>query len=200
MGQRLSREHALRLWQEYREGEIVALGEILDGYYPDLYGWGHRFSPDQEVVKDCIQETFLTLWKKQQTIGAVDNVLAYLMVMLKRRILYEKSKQTGTMDLSLVDTYEFLVEFAPDFRLIQEEHEVYQLQQVAKVINQLPARQKELVYLRFYKNLSFEQIAEIMQLGRQSVYNLFQKSLKSMRKHWSYGFTTIWLIQFILHG
>ena len=69
--------------------------------------------------------------------------------------------------------------------LIDEEHEVYQLRKLEQVMNQLPARQKELIYLRFHQNLSFEQIAEIMQLGRQSVYNLLQKSLLSLRRHWA---------------
>ena len=106
-------------------------------------------------------------------------------MVLKSRMLRELSKKERKLHVSLTDDYAFSVEFSADLRLIDEEHEVYQLRKLEQVMNQLPARQKELIYLRFHQNLSFEQIAEIMQLGRQSVYNLLQKSLLSLRRHWA---------------
>jgi RNA polymerase sigma factor (sigma-70 family) len=84
----------------------------------------------------------------------------------------------------LSDEYSFSVEFSSDLRLIDEEHEVYQVRKLEGVLNSLSDRQKELIYLRFYQSLSFEQIAEVMNLSRQSVYNLLQKSLGSLRKHY----------------
>ncbi|WP_229235915.1 RNA polymerase sigma factor [Dyadobacter tibetensis] len=187
MAQRLAYEEAQNLWQEYKDGDITALGKIMEGYYSDLFNWGLRFNADREMIKDCIQETFLTLWKKQETIRTVENVRAYLMVMIKRRVLSEKNKQQGDVAIDRIEGYEFLVEFAPDLRLIEEEHEVYQIKKLSHHINRLPNRQKEVIYLRFYQNQNFEQIAETMQLGRQSVYNLFHKSLKSLRENWAYG-------------
>lgn len=109
------------------------------------------------------------------------------MVMLKTRILRELSGKYVTHQTNLSDEYAFSVEFSADLRLIEEENEVYQLRKLEQMINSLPARQKELIYLRFYQSLSFEQISEVMQLGRQSVYNLLQKSLNSLRKNWAIG-------------
>ncbi|MGZ3846904.1 MAG: RNA polymerase sigma factor, partial [Flavisolibacter sp.] len=51
-----------------------------------------------------------------------------------------------------------------------------------EAINQLPARQKEIIYLRIYKGLSFEEIGQIMQLNYQVVRNLLSQALKSFRK------------------
>jgi RNA polymerase sigma factor (sigma-70 family) len=123
----------------------------------------------------------------QETISSVENVRAYLLLVLKSRILRELSKKNRMSPTSISEDYTFSVEFSADLRLIEEEHEVYQLRKLEQVMNQLPARQKELIYLRFYQNLSFEQIADVMQLGRQSVYNLLQKSLTSLRKNWAVG-------------
>ncbi len=154
--------------------------------YPDLFNWGMRLHQDREFVKDCIQETFLSLWKMQETISSVENVRSYLLVVLKSRMLRELSKKNKfTHSSSPAEDYAFGVEFSADLHLIEEEHEVYQLRKLEQGMNQLPARQKELIYLRFYQNLSFEQIADVMQLGRQSVYNLMQKSLHSLRKNWA---------------
>jgi RNA polymerase sigma factor (sigma-70 family) len=184
MNGRLPADEAQRLWREYRAGDINALATLMERLYPDLFNWGMRLHSEREFVKDCIQEIFLSLWKIQGTIAPVENVRSYLLVVLKSRILRELSKKENRLYQSLTDDHAFAVEFSADLHLIEEEHEVYQLRKLEQVMNHLPPRQKELIYLRFHQNLSFEQIAEVMQLGRQSVYNLLQKSLGSLRKHW----------------
>ena len=185
MTRRLASQDAQQLWQEYRAGDIYALANLMERSYPDLFNWGMRLHSDREFVKDCIQEMFLSLWKMQETISAVENVRSYLLVVLKSRILRELSKKEYKLHTPLTDDYTFSIEFSADLRFIDEEHEIYQLRKLEQVMNQLPPRQQELIYLRFYQNQSFEQIAEIMQLGRQSVYNLLQKSLLSLRRHWA---------------
>ncbi|MBC7892281.1 MAG: sigma-70 family RNA polymerase sigma factor [Sphingobacteriaceae bacterium] len=193
MRKRLPPEEAQRLWQEYRTGDQYALANLLQSYYADLFHWGMRLHADREFVKDCIQELFINLWKIQATIGAVENVRSYLLVVLKTRMLRELAKTPVSYSVGLLESYSFSVEFAADARLIEEEHEIYQVRNVERVLNQLPQRQKELIYLRFYQNLSFEQIAEVMHLGRQSVYNLLQKSLNSLRKNWPISLLTLLL-------
>jgi RNA polymerase sigma factor (sigma-70 family) len=184
MRKRLTGPEEKLLWQEYRTGNILALGKIMQALYSDLYHWGMRLHGEKEFVKDCIQEVFLNLWKLNATIGEVENVKGYLLTMLKRHMLLELSNQQRMQQSSIEDDYAVSVEFSADLRMIEEEHEIYQFRKLEKVLNSLPQRQKELIYLRFYQNLSFEQIASTMNLGRQSAYNLFQKSLNSLRKNW----------------
>ncbi|MBD2753704.1 RNA polymerase sigma factor [Spirosoma validum] len=185
MSRRLPPQEAQQLWEEYRAGDMYALAKLMQSYYADLFHWGLRLHADREFVKDCIQEMFVNLWKMQQSIRPVDNVRSYLLVVLKTRILRELSSKHTTYQSTLSDDYSFSVEFAADVHLIDEENELYQIRKLEQVINHLPDRQKELIYLRFYQNLSFEQIEDVMHLGRQSVYNLLQKSLNSLRKHWA---------------
>lgn len=189
MRPRITPDEAQKLWNDYQSGDMYALANIMQGYYSDLFHWGLRLHGEREFVKDCIQDMFVNLWKSQQSAGAVStgtvsNVRSYLLVALKTRILRELSKKHVTHQSMLSDEYSFSVEFSSDLRLIDEEHEVYQVRKLEGVLNSLSGRQKELIYLRFYQSLSFEQIAEVMNLSRQSVYNLLQKSLGSLRKHY----------------
>lgn len=199
MIQRIPYEEAQRLWQEYRDGDIYALAHLMQRFYPDLFSWGVRLHGDRDFVKDCIQEMFLSLWKVQENISSVENVRSYLLVVLKSRMLRELAKKNRIDPTAVSDDYAFSVEFSADLRLIEEEHDVYQLRKLEQIMNQLPPRQKELIYLRFYQNLSFEQIADVMQLGRQSVYNLLQKALDNLRRHWAVGLL-LCFIQGIIQG
>ena len=184
MKARITSDEAQKLWHDYQSGDMYALANIMQSYYSDLFHWGLRLYGEREFVKDCIQDMFVKLWKMQESVNPVENVRSYLLVVLKTRILRELSKKHVTHQSGLSEDYSFSVEFAADLRLIDEEHEIYQVRKLEVILNNLSGRQKELIYLRFYQSLSFEQIAEVMQLSRQSVYNLLQKSLGSLRRHY----------------
>ncbi|CAG4993973.1 hypothetical protein DYBT9275_01276 [Dyadobacter sp. CECT 9275] len=184
MKARITSDEAQKLWHDYQSGDMYALANIMQSYYSDLFHWGLRLYGEREFVKDCIQDMFVKLWKMQESVNSVENVRSYLLVVLKTRILRELSKKHVTHQSVLSEDYSFSVEFAADLRLIDEEHEIYRIRKLEVILNNLSGRQKELIYLRFYQSLSFEQIAEVMQLSRQSVYNLLQKSLGSLRKQY----------------
>jgi RNA polymerase sigma factor (sigma-70 family) len=184
MATRISFDEARTLWREYQCGDMFALVTLMQGYYSDLYQWGMSLHAEKEFIKDCIQDVFLKLWKIQHSVAQVDNVKSYLLVTLKTKILQELSKKQVTHITSLSDEYCFLFEFSEDLRWIDEEHEIVKVKKLNLALNQLPSRQKEFIYLRFYQSLNFEQIAEVMSLSRQSTYNLFQKSLTSLRKYY----------------
>ena len=177
-------EEAQKLWNEYRSGDMYALANIMQSYYVDLFHWGLRLNPEHEFIKDCIQDVFVKLWKIHETVNSVANIRAYLMMVLKSRIIKELSKKHVTHQFGLTNDYAFSVEFSSDLRMIHEEHEIYKTRKLERILNGLSERQREVIYLKYYQALSYDEIAEMMQLNRQSVYNLIQKSLGNLRKQY----------------
>jgi len=183
MKPKLSPSEIQQLWHDFRAGDSYALAHLMQLYYRDLYQWGKQLCKDQDVTKDCIQEVFLGLWQTRQQVSEVENVRAYLFKVLRTRIAREVSKKYHQF-LSLSTDLDFDVAFSADMTFIEDEHDVYQLRQLERTINQLPKRQKQLIYLRFYQDLSYDEIADVMQIGRQPLYNLLQKALSNLRKNW----------------
>ena len=66
--------------------------------------------------------------------------------------------------------------------LIGKQNDEERTKKILEAVNQLPARQKEIIYLRIYKGLSYEEISQVMQLNYQVVRNLLSQALKSFRK------------------
>jgi RNA polymerase sigma factor (sigma-70 family) len=58
------------------------------------------------------------------------------------------------------------------------------LKKINTILHALPARQREIIYFRFYENLEFETIAQILDISKQSIYNSLQKSFKKFRAEW----------------
>jgi RNA polymerase sigma factor (sigma-70 family) len=73
------------------------------------------------------------------------------------------------------------VEFSIEHHLIREQTLRETANTFSDLLNKLPKRQKEIIYLRFYQDLEVSEIVEIMEINAQSVYNLIHKALANLR-------------------
>lgn len=76
---------------------------------------------------------------------------------------------------------DFQVEFSVEEQFIEDEAVGQRAEQLKKLLNTLPARQKEVVYLRFFQELSRDEIAGVMAITPQTVSNLLQLAFKQLR-------------------
>ena len=86
------------------------------------------------------------------------------------------------MTAGLKENEDDYFEFSHEMFLINRYEDEQRLKKIANAINQLPARQKEIIYLKIYKGLSYEEISEIMEINYQVVRNLLCQALKTFRK------------------
>jgi len=139
---------------------------------------------DAALISDCIQDVFVELWIKRENLSEHVSVLKfYLIKSLRRRILRRRSTDKRLLgDREIPDDYDYTVEFNIELSLIQEQtsHEI--AAQLKGSIAQLSARQQEAMYLKFYENLSYEEIALFLNTNIKAVYNLVGKSILSLRK------------------
>lgn len=167
------------IWQRFKKGDEKAFSYLFDVYHLQLFEYGRRFTMDENLVKDSIQDLFFELARKREKLSATDNILFYLLKALRLRIFdnLRKNKSAGSgINEDLLQ--EFYLTYSTDVDLAEKE---LKLDRLAESINQLPARQKETIYLKFYKNLSNKEIAEIMQLNYQSVGNNIQKAIHKLK-------------------
>ena len=65
------------MWAEFIRGSEKAFDHLYGKYFALLYGYGMQFCTDKAVVKDCIQDLFIEIWSKKETISAVHSVKYY---------------------------------------------------------------------------------------------------------------------------
>ncbi|MBO9638637.1 MAG: sigma-70 family RNA polymerase sigma factor [Siphonobacter aquaeclarae] len=176
------------IWTQVVAGDSLAYEELVHHYYTLLYQYGGKFSRDKALVKDCIQDVFLTLWESRHALNAAIPPKPYLLASLRRRIHRVVSYDRLVFDTFQEDTL-FDADFGIEDRWIHEEETHRAATEITRLLNQLPARQKEVIYLKFFQNLSREEIVDVMQITPQSVSNLLQKSFKWLREYWPAGMT-----------
>lgn len=173
----------LHLWNEYRSGNADAFGALIRLHYSDLFHYGTRFTRDTDLVKDCLQDLFLEIWINRETISETCFVKYYLLKALRRKLTRRigRSRYTGSWEELHFESL-FPATHSVETGMIREEGLAELSRRMKSVLTGLTKRQQEVVYLRYYLDADIDEIAEIMSVHRQSVYNLLYDSLKKLKK------------------
>lgn len=168
------------LWSRVIEGDKNALAFIYNTYFPSLYRYGMKLHPDANLVKDCIHDLFTDIWLSRERLSVTDSIRFYLLASLKRRV----GRQQGLLN-RLLDHSSISLSFASSHEdvLIGEQAELERKAKLEKVINGMPRRQREILYLRYYEGLDTQQTADIMSLSVSSAYVLLSKALNYLKQH-----------------
>ena len=171
------------LWQACLAGDEDAFARLFFLHHKKLCHYGYKIIPDKELIHDCVQELYINLWHNRQKLKYTEGIYFYLIKSLRGnllRILKRQKKfslQTLNPDFTSV---EFI--FSSEDTLILDEVQQEQQEQLLKALNALPSKQKEIIYLKFFNNLSYLEIAELMAINYQVVRNYTCKAIKSLRK------------------
>ncbi len=176
-----------QVWSLFKEGDINAYGYIYDQHFKLLYNYGLHLVQKVELVEDCIQELFFYLLTHKEGLSQVTSIKYYLFRSLRRRI-YEAVKREEKMATKegWTEDYDFEVTFSFEQTLVKETIEKERLEALRQAINALPRRQREALFLIYYENMAYTEVADIMGLKVKTVYNLIHNALlllkKSLRK------------------
>jgi RNA polymerase sigma factor (sigma-70 family) len=171
-------------WKQFVSGDEASFTELFKHFSKPLFNYGSKIVGDEELIKECLQELFLTLWKSRTRLSVnVVSVQSYLFLSFKRMLL-RKSKQAAKIISFNRKAYEsFSIEYSIEQIIIEKETVTEQEKLLASALHQLTDRQKEAIYLKFYHNMSYEEIGEIMSINYQSLRSLVYKGIKLMHTH-----------------
>jgi RNA polymerase sigma factor (sigma-70 family) len=173
------------LWQALKRSEKAAYEILLKKYYPIVLNYGVRFYKDKEFVKDCVQDLFIEIWNRREYLADVVSVKSYLLHSIRKNIIRESSRLKWFREADKIsDDHDFDVEFDIETYLISREVENELLQKLRFELDKLTKRQREAIFLRFNQELSYEEIAIIMDINYRSVVNLIHEAIKAIRKNW----------------
>lgn len=169
-------------WQAIRVGEKSALESLATRHYRPLFHYCTRFTANHALIEDCIQDLFLDIWEKKNALSTVRSVKAYLFTAIRHNILHRNRRDHLFTTFDETDESGDPV-FNPETLFLTSENEQVQNDLLKQSLDRLPRRQREAIYLRYYEELSYEEIATVMGLNRQVVANYLQHALLTLRKY-----------------
>lgn len=182
------------LWQRLKSGDELAFSALFERYYRSLINYGNSLSTYPERVQDCVQDVFVNVWLYRNNLS--DNVVAkaYLLSSVRKRIARLHERDTIFRQTAPLEAVQFSLDFSIEDQLIADEETSAQVSQLNRLINALPPRQKEALYLRYHQGLTIEQIGEMLDINHQSVSNLLHRCIQHLRKEWKGDLTLLFVL------
>lgn len=156
-------------------------------YIDQLYAYALHLGFDEQIARDAIHDVFYKLCINSASLEEITNVKFYLFRALKNRLIdiqRTNKEYTGILS-SNEDIYEnisFRLNVTIEDELIQEEDREEIRRKVENVLNRLTDRQREVIYLRYIQEQSYEEIVELMRISVESCRNLMSKAVNKLRE------------------
>ena len=160
-----------RLVKAAMGGDIESFGKLCQRYYPAMVAIGYSVLVDHQLAEDAAQESFaralISLRKlKNQTRFAP--WLAAICRNVAKDMVTIKAKQISTDNFSQVAKD---YDYNESTRLIRQ------------AIEQLPVSVKELIVLRYYNGLSYEEISSVLGISRPTINGRLTRAKRKMAKY-----------------
>ncbi|MBS0031182.1 RNA polymerase sigma factor [Chitinophaga sp. 22321] len=167
-------------WQDFATQESQpAFYRIYTHYYHYLTYLGVKKGANSELVKDVINDVFLFLWESRLKLREIHHFHNYIITIFLRKLFRKESfveEVNEAMDLP-----EWLLSTSVEEQLIDREQTAQLSKTVRAYIANLPSRQQQMIYQKFFLNLSYPEIAAANGVSVNTVYNTIYKTLDKLK-------------------
>ena len=155
--------------------------EIVHRFGIPLLQYAQRITGDREQARDVVQETFVK-FQRNGALRREDEPATWLFTVCRNAALNVCRKERRMMYVGeeIIEGRESQQPMPFD-RLEQKEATGFLL----RIVGTLPPRQQEVIQLKFQNDLSYQQIAEIMQTTANNVGVLLHTALKTLRERYA---------------
>lgn len=175
------RSDDLLLWKQLIEGDKQAYSALFVRFYDSIYAYALKLTKEDDLSHDFVQELFVNLWVSRYKLKPVINLKPYLLRCVKNLIIdyHRRSKIIERTTQNIIQ--EEIVFSQEDFRISSEET-IAQTAKVMGLLNSLPVRVKEAIYLRYFSGLDYNEIANVMDINVQTAQNFVHRGIRQMKE------------------
>jgi RNA polymerase sigma-70 factor, ECF subfamily len=168
----------LQLFNEIKGGNKKVFEQLFKAYYAPLCLFSKQFLKDHDECEEVVQNLFLKIWEKRESIEIVTSVRSYLFGSVRNSCLnWLKHRKIQQEYQKVVERYEATEDTYGSYFL-----EVGLLEKIEKAISSLPERRREIFLLNREKGMKYREIAESLGLSVKTIETQMGQALKTLRE------------------
>ena len=190
---------AVPLYESYPDQELLALllnndraafTEIYNRYWEKLFYRTAKRLQNLHAAEELVQDVFLDIWKRRQSLDIRGELKHYLAVALKYRVINYQAKRKREQDITgrlqaIIPTKANATEEAVLYTMLQNA--------VSAIVDTLPEKCRLAFQLR-QEGLSQKEIATAMNVSEKTVETHVSKALKTLRTRLGEGMFSLLII------
>ena len=178
-------DHRYKAWAEdIKNSDSEAFDALFRELYPRLIHFACGYTHDKQTASDLTQDAFIALWQNRRNINPDDSIKAYLYMTVRNKALnYLRNHGNKTVRLESIQKTELAEKSSVNINInLKSDEEAQKLAGLFKDwIQQLPQRQQEAFSLSRFEGFDHEEIAEIMEVSKNTVNNHITTALTFLK-------------------
>lgn len=142
-----------------------------------LYAVAYRIMGDAAFAEDMVQDTYVKLWERRDSLGKIANPDAYCLTVL-RNVCFDECRRSCHGS----DSLDAVTEIADPAMVVDSVEERDALHHLSLLIRRLPANQATVVRLRDLCGCSFEEIGRATGFNEVNIRVLLSRARKKLRE------------------
>jgi RNA polymerase sigma-70 factor, ECF subfamily len=173
------------LVKNYIAGDENALAVLIKRHQSKIYGFIYSKMPDRDVADDVFQDTFIKVIKtlKSNSYNEEGKFLPWVM-RIAHNLIVDHFRKNKKMPM-LRETEEFSIfSILTDTSLNAESRIITDVieKDLQKIVQELPPDQREVLMMRIYQDLSFNEIADLTGVSINTALGRMRYALMNLRK------------------
>ena len=151
---------------------------VFEEYYNPLCNFAYKYVENSDTAEDVVQEVFVQMWQKRKEIKLTGNVKSYLFQSTRNKAI--EYIRRNKLQAAYVEEERLKAETTYE---IDNDSENYIIkEQLFKSIRQLPPKCQKIFVLSKMNGLTYNEIAEELNLSVKTVENQIGRGLKLLRE------------------
>ncbi len=172
------REYWKLVWNKFRNGDHSAFETIYAEYIDKLFAYGSKLTIDKHLLEDSIHDLFIDIYTYKINLRKPESLEFYLLKSLKRTI-YRKLKENERFEQADSLNEKFDLKFSIEEQNIEFSND--KIKSLQKEVQNLSAKQRELIYLKFNTGLTYVEMGKLLHLKPDTVKKQVYRLLKHIR-------------------
>lgn len=173
------------LVKKYVDGDENALNVLINRHQSKIFGFIYSKISDRDISNDIFQDTFIKVIRtlKSEAYNEEGKFLPWVM-RIAHNLIIDHFRRSKKMPM-FRETEEFSIfsimsdnSLTIENKIIQDQVEI----DLRKLINELPADQKEVLIMRMYQDLSFKEISELTGVSINTALGRMRYAIMNLRK------------------
>ena len=168
-------------WQAFVAGDERILEHVYNTFFNSLFNFGRKYTTNEDLIADAIQDLFVRLWKNRRNLQKPKSLKNYLFKGFRNHLNDRLKSEARYVPDEFGDQCVF--EWAPSAEDIQVSTEMVTARKnrLDEAMARLTDRQREAIFLRFYEEFSYVEVAEVLGITIKATYKLMARSIEVIR-------------------
>lgn len=153
---------------------------LFEQYYNPLCNFANTILFDSNRAEDAVQDIFVKMWQKKDTVGELDNVKSYLFMATRNKCIEFLRKLK--LDRKLSEENERRLEMSSKMNIDEEADKFVLKEKLFNSIRQLPPKCRDVFTMSKINGLTYSEIADELGISPKTVDNQMGRAMRLLRE------------------